>query len=55
MRDEKEKTKTLVPKWILPPYPQKNYKFFATSPVFIRRAGQTFMVIGPRIAANNGL
>ena len=55
MRDEKEKTKTVVPEWILPPYPKKNYKFFATSPVPIRRSGQTFMVIGPRIAANYGL
>ena len=55
MRDEKEKTKTVVPKWILPPYPKKNYKFFATSPVPIRRSGQTFTVIGSRIAANYGL
>ena len=27
MRDEKEKTKTVVPKWILPPYPQKITNF----------------------------
>ena len=38
-----------------PTLPQKNYKFFATSPVPIRRSGQTSTVIGPRIAANYGL
>ena len=27
MRDEKEKTKTVVPKWILPPYPKKITNF----------------------------
>ena len=55
VRDEKEKTKTVVPKWILPPYPKKFSKNFATSPVPIRRSGQAFMVIGPRMAANYGL
>ena len=38
-----------------PTLPQKIFKFFATSPVPIRRSGQAFMVIGPRIAANYGL
>ena len=58
VRDEKKKTKTVVPKWILPPYPKKLQifrNFTATSPVPIRRSGQTFTVIGPRIAANYGL
>ena len=35
--------------------PQKIFKNFATSPVPIRRSGQAFTVMGPRIAANYGL
>ena len=35
--------------------PQKIFKFFATLPVPIRSSGQTFVVIGPCIAANYGL
>ena len=38
-----------------PTFPQKSLKFFATSPVPVRRSGQAFMVIGPRIAANHSL
>ena len=30
-----------------PTFPQKSLKFFATSPVPVRRSGQAFMVIGP--------
>ena len=45
VRDEKKKTKTVVPKWILPPCPKKfsNFSF----PVPIRKSGQASMVIGP--------
>ena len=38
-----------------PAFPQKILKFFETSPVPVRRSGQAFMVIGPRIAANHSL
>ena len=47
VRDQKRKPKP----WSLP---QKIFKFFATSPVPIRRSGQAFVVTGPCIAANYG-
>ena len=43
------------PQMNTPAFPQKILKFFETSPVPVRRSGQAFMVIGPRIAANHSL
>ena len=54
VRDEKRKPNRWSPNefsYLAP----KIFKFFATSPVPIRRSGQAFMVTGPRIAANYGL
>ena len=55
VRDEKKENQNRGPQMNSPTLPQKIFKFFATSPVPIRRSGQAFMVIGPRIAANYGL
>ena len=38
VRDEKKKTKTVVPKWILPPYPKK---FSNISQLYL------FLLVGP--------
>ena len=51
----KKENQNRGPRMNSPTLPQKIFKFFATSPVPIRRSGQAFMVIGPRIAANYGL
>ena len=51
----KKENQNRGPQMNSPTLPQKIFKFFATSPVPIRRSGQAFMVIGPRIAANYGL
>ena len=51
----KKENQNRGPQIILPPCPQKMFKFFATSPVPVGRSGQALMVIGPRIAANYGL
>ena len=54
VHDEKE-NQNRGPQMNSPTLPQKIFKFFATSPVPIRRSGQAFIVIGPRIAANYSL
>ena len=54
VRGEKRKPKPWHPN-NSPTLPQRNIKFFATSPVPVGRSGQAFMVIGPRIVANYGL
>ena len=51
----KKENQNRGPRMNSPTLPQKIFKFFATSPVPIRRSGQAFMVIGPRIAVNYGL
>ena len=51
VRDEKEKTKSVVPKWILPPYPKKCSNFSQLHLFLL----VLFMVIGPPITANYGL
>ena len=51
----KKENQNRGPQIILPPCPQKMFKFFATSPVPVGRSGQALMVIDPRIAANYGL
>ena len=51
----KKENQNRSPQMNSPTLPQKNFKFFATSPVPIRRSSQASMVIGPRIAANYGL
>ena len=51
----KKENQNRCPQMNSPTLPQKIFKNFATSPVPIRRSGQAFMVIGPRIAANYGL
>ena len=53
VHDENKKNRD--PQMNSPILPQKIFKFFAASPVPIRRSSQAFMVIGPRIAANYGL
>ena len=51
----RKKNQNRGPQMNSPTLPQKNFKFFAASPVPIHRSSQAFMVIGPRIAANYGL
>ena len=51
----KKENQNRGPQMNSPTLPRKIFKNFATSPVPIRRSGQAFMVIGPRIAANYGL
>ena len=51
----KKENQNRGPQMNSPTLPQKTSKFFATSPAPIRRSGQAFMVIGPRVAANYGL
>ena len=53
VRDEKRKPKPWCPN-NSSSLPQKVFKFFATSPVPVRRSGQASMVTGLRIAANYG-
>ena len=54
LRDEKRKPKP----WSTNEFShlaQKMFKFSATSPVPIRRSGQTFVLIGPLIVTDYGL
>ena len=51
----KKENQNRGPQMNSPTLPQKIFKFFATSPVPIRRSGQAFVVTGPCIAANYGL
>ena len=51
----KKENQNRGPQMNSPTLPQKIFKFFATSPVPIRRSAQAFMVIGPCTAANYGL
>ena len=49
VRDGKKENQNRGPQVNSPTLPQKNFKFFTTSPIPICRSGQAFMVIGPRI------
>ena len=51
----KKENQNRGPQMNSPALPQKVFKFFATSPIRIRRFGLAFMVTGPHIAANYGL